>query len=208
VVHCPGGCAPRSPRSPLRRACNRSVTSPISAYNWPSSPGARGRICATRIPQRGRPTALEDPVSPSRNKSNSDARGRRCRRPAPKAWGMYQIWLLQNGTTIDASAPSQRTLASTRRIHPHGGLRHCGTLRHSDCACRPTPSCVKASRASDCGSPHRKLKPSHCALFAVAKRSTFRGARPGSCLLKDLRIQLPIVVVPQPAQPVGERTFR
>ena len=71
LVHC--RCIPRSPSSPLQRACNRSVTSPISVYNRPSSPGARGRMCATRIPQRGGPTALEDLVSPGRNKSNSGA---------------------------------------------------------------------------------------------------------------------------------------
>ena len=66
-------CTPRSPRNPLQSGCNRSGTSPIPASYWPSSPGARGRMCATRIPQRGGPTALEDPVSPGKNKSNSGA---------------------------------------------------------------------------------------------------------------------------------------
>ena len=68
-----GVLTPRSPRNPLQSGCNRSGTSPIPASYWPSSPGARGRMCATRIPQRGGPTALEDPVSPGRNRSNSGA---------------------------------------------------------------------------------------------------------------------------------------
>ena len=63
----------RARRNPLRSGCNRSGTSPIPAFYWPSSPGARGRMCTTKIPQRGGPTALEDPVSPGRNRSNSGA---------------------------------------------------------------------------------------------------------------------------------------
>ena len=85
LVHCL--CIPRLPSSPLQHACNRSVISPFSAYHWPSLPGARSRMCVTRIPQRGETTALEDPVSPGRNRDRTPARSRRCRRPAPEARG-------------------------------------------------------------------------------------------------------------------------